>query len=150
MAQPLAGSGEASLFGDLTVISADSMVAGSSSVLISGLQTNLGSDLQLPANVFLDASRLLRDSCAAAGGGPRSSFTRGGRGGLPPSPDRPLPSAGAAAPGAGARWPTTARSSSTPAPVRWCGRRNRSTAARAGCRTAKKRQAWMRPCLAGS
>ena len=43
------------------MISADSVVAGSSSVLISGLQTNLGSDLQLPANVFLDASRLLRD-----------------------------------------------------------------------------------------
>ena len=62
--------------------------------IISGLQTNLGSDLQLPASVFLDASRLLRDSCAAAGGGPRSSFTRGGRGGIPPSPDRPLPSAG--------------------------------------------------------
>ena len=96
---PLAGSGEANIFGDLTVISADSVVAGSSSVLISGLQTNLGSDLQLPTNVFLDASRLLRDSCAAAGAGPRSSFTRGGRGGLPPSPDRPLPSAGAEAPG---------------------------------------------------
>ena len=47
--QPLAGSGEASLLGDVTVISADSVVAGSSSVLISGLQTNLGSDLQLPA-----------------------------------------------------------------------------------------------------
>ena len=96
--RPLAGSGEASLLGDVTVISADSVVAGSSSVLISGLQTNLGSDLQLPTNVFLDASRLLRDSCAASGGGPRSSFTRGGRGGLPPAPDRPLPSAGAAGP----------------------------------------------------
>ncbi len=45
--QPLAGSGEASLLGDITVISADSLVAGSSSVVISGLQTNLGSDLQL-------------------------------------------------------------------------------------------------------
>ncbi len=93
--QPLAGSGEASLLGDVTVISADSLVAGSSSVVISGLQTNLGSDLQLPSTVFLDASRLLRDSCAATGAGPRSSFTRGGRGGLPPAPDRPLPSAGA-------------------------------------------------------
>ena len=95
---PLAGSGEAQLLGDITVISADSVVTASSSVDISGLQTNLGSDLQLPTNVFLDASRLLRDSCAASGGGPRSSFTRGGRGGLPPAPDRPLPSAGAAGP----------------------------------------------------
>jgi hypothetical protein len=92
---PLAGSGEARLFGELTVISADSVVAGSSSVEISGLQTNLGSDLRLPEGTFLDVSRLLRASCAATGGGPRSSFTRGGRGGLPPAPDRPLPSAGA-------------------------------------------------------
>jgi filamentous hemagglutinin family protein len=92
--QPLAGSGEASLLGDATVISADSLVAGSSSVVISGLQTNLGSDLQLAPAGFLDVSRLLRESCAATGGAPRSTFTRGGRGGLPPGPDRPLPSAG--------------------------------------------------------
>ena len=96
--QPLAGSGEASLLGDVTVISADSLVAGSSSVVISGLQTNLGSDLQLAPAGFLDVSRLLRESCAATGGAPRSSFTRGGRGGLPPSPDRPLPSVGAELP----------------------------------------------------
>ena len=95
---PLAGSGEARLQGDVTVISADSLVAGSSSVVISGLQTNLGSDLQLPANVFLDASRLLRDSCAVAGGS-RSSFTRGSRSGLPPATDRPLPSVGSSVSG---------------------------------------------------
>jgi filamentous hemagglutinin family protein len=99
--RPLTGSGEASLLGDVTVISADSLVAGSSSVVISGLQTNLGSDLQLAPGTFLDASRLLRASCDATGAGPRSSFTRGGRGGLPPSPDRPLPSVGAVPSGAG-------------------------------------------------
>ena len=93
--QPLAGSGEASLLGDVTVISADSLVAGSSSVVISGLQTNLGSDIQLAPGTFLDASRLLQASCAERGAA-RSTFSRGGRGGLPPSPDRPLPSAGAA------------------------------------------------------
>ena len=100
--QPLAGSGEASLLGDITVISADSLVAGSSSVVISGLQTNLGSDLQLAPAGFLDVGSLLRESCAVTGTAPRSTFTRGGRGGLPPSPDRPLPSAGAAAPPAAA------------------------------------------------
>jgi hypothetical protein len=93
--QPLAGSGEASLLGDTTVISADSLVAGSSSVVISGLQTNLGSDLQLAPASFVDVGRLLRESCATTGAAPRSTFTRGGRGGLPPAPDRPLPSAGA-------------------------------------------------------
>jgi hypothetical protein len=88
--------------GDITVISADSLVAGSSSVVISGLQTNLGSDLQLAPAGFLDVGSLLRESCAVTGTAPRSTFTRGGRGGLPPSPDRPLPSAGAAAPPAAA------------------------------------------------
>jgi hypothetical protein len=92
--EPLPSSGEALLLGELTVISADSLVAGSSTVQIEGLQTNLGSDLQLAPAGFLDVSRLLRESCAATGGAPRSTFTRGGRGGLPPGPDRPLPSAG--------------------------------------------------------
>jgi hypothetical protein len=78
------------------VISADSLVAGSSSVVISGLQTNLGSDLQLAPASFVDVGRLLRASCATTGAAPRSTFTRGGRGGLPPAPDRPLPSAGTA------------------------------------------------------
>ena len=92
--RPLAGSGEASLLGEVTVVSADSVVAGSSSVIISGLQTNLGSDLQLSPSLFLDVGSLLQPSCAQRGAA-RSTFTRGGRGGLPPSPDRPLPSVGA-------------------------------------------------------
>ncbi len=99
--QPLAGSGEASLLGDVTVISADSLVAGSSSVVIAGLQNNLGSDLQLAPAAFVDVGRLLRESCATSGAAPRSTFTRGGRGGLPPSPDRPLPSVGTDMPDVG-------------------------------------------------
>ena len=75
------------------MISADSVVAGSSSVLISGLQTNLGSDLQLPTNVFLDARRLLRDQLRRLGLVARAPASRAmARGGPPPSPDRPLPS----------------------------------------------------------
>jgi large exoprotein involved in heme utilization and adhesion len=93
--QPLAGSGEASLLGDVTVISTDSLVAASSSVVTTGVQTNIGTGLQLQAGAFVDAGRLLREGCAERGAAaaPRSSFTRAGRGGLPPSPDRPLASA---------------------------------------------------------
>ena len=39
---------------------------------------------------FLDAGSQLRVACAARGGRPASSFTAGGRGGLPPDPDAPL------------------------------------------------------------
>jgi hypothetical protein len=42
--------------------------------------------------VFLDAGRLLGQGCAARRAGRSSSFTRQGKGGLPPSPDRPLAS----------------------------------------------------------
>jgi hypothetical protein len=89
---PLGGSGEASLLGDVTVISADSLVAASSSVVTTGLQTDLGTELQLAPGAFLDAGDLLGQGCAARRTGKASSFTRAGRGGLPPSPDRPLAS----------------------------------------------------------
>ncbi|HEX2525045.1 MAG TPA: filamentous hemagglutinin N-terminal domain-containing protein [Geminicoccus sp.] len=93
--QPLQGSGEARLLGDTTVISATSIVAASSSVETTGLQTDLGSELQLATGTFLDADQLLRESCAAQGSD-RSTFIRTGKGGLPPSPDRPLASLHAA------------------------------------------------------
>ncbi|HEX2535209.1 MAG TPA: hypothetical protein VHK69_15795, partial [Chitinophagaceae bacterium] len=88
--QSLQGSGEARLLGDTTIISADSIVAASSSVETTGLQTNLSSGLQIPTGTFLDADRLLRESCSAQGRTARSTFIRTGGGGLPPSPDRPL------------------------------------------------------------
>jgi filamentous hemagglutinin family protein len=94
------GSGEAKVFGVLSVISGDSLVAGSSATVISGLQTNLGSDLQLSPGIFLDVGSLLQPSCADRGAA-RSTFTRSGRGGVPAAPDRPLPSAGADAAGVG-------------------------------------------------
>jgi hypothetical protein len=89
---PLAGSGEARLLGDVTVVSADSLVAASSTVETTGLQTDLGTELQLAPGAFLDAGDLLGQGCAARRAGKASSFTRAGRGGLPPSPDRPLAS----------------------------------------------------------
>jgi filamentous hemagglutinin family protein len=90
--QPLQGSGEAQLLGGVTVISANSTVSASSSVETTGLQMDLGSDLQIPTGTFLDADQLLRESCATGGAGGRSTFIRTGKGGLPPSPDRALAS----------------------------------------------------------
>jgi hypothetical protein len=89
------GSGEAAVFGNNTIVSQDSIIAASSSVETTGLQTDLGSDLQLATGTFLDADQLLRESCAAQGSD-RSTFIRTGKGGLPPSPDRPLASLHAA------------------------------------------------------
>jgi filamentous hemagglutinin family protein len=89
---PLAGSGEARLLGGTTIVSTDSLVAASSTVETTGLQTDLGTELQLAPGAFLDAGALLGEGCAARRGGRASSFTRAGRGGLPPSPDRPLAS----------------------------------------------------------
>jgi hypothetical protein len=95
--EPLGGSGEARLLGDVTVVSADSEVAASSTVETTGLQTDLGTGLQLAPGAFLDAGSLLGQTCAARRAGKASSFTRAG-GGLPPSPDRPLSSGSTAEP----------------------------------------------------
>jgi hypothetical protein len=88
--RPLPGSGEARLLGGVTVISSDSEVAASSTVAVTGAETDLGAQLvQLPT-VFLNASDLLRESCGARRSGAASSFTAMGRGGLPPDPAGPL------------------------------------------------------------
>ena len=89
---PLGGSGEARLLGDLTFISGDSEVLGSSTVELAGVDNNVGTGLQISPGAFLDAGNLLGQGCAARRTGKASSFTRAGRGGLPPSPDRPLAS----------------------------------------------------------
>jgi hypothetical protein len=88
--EPLAGSGLAQLFGDVTVISPDSFVAASSNVTITGLENEVGSRLAVPESTFLNAGDLLRESCAARRTGAASSFTAIGRGGLPPDPAGPL------------------------------------------------------------
>jgi hypothetical protein len=88
--EPLAGSGLAQLFGDVTVISLDSFVAASSSVTVTGAEGDVGSRLVVPQGVFLDAGDLLRESCAARRSGTASSFTAMGQGGLPPDPAGPL------------------------------------------------------------
>ena len=59
--------GEALIIGEQVIISSDSQ---------------LGSNLKLSDNVVLDVSRLLETRCAERGAS-RSTFSRGGRGGLP-------------------------------------------------------------------
>lgn len=92
--EPLTGSGVARLRGDLTFISEDSEVYGSSAAELVDADNEVGTGLQLPAGVFLSADSLLGQSCAARRAGGASSFARAGRGGLRPSPDRPLASTG--------------------------------------------------------
>jgi large exoprotein involved in heme utilization and adhesion len=88
--QSLEGSGLAQLFGDVTVISADSVVDASSSVTLTGAEGDIGSQLVVPESVFLNVGDLLWASCAARRTGKASSFTAMGRGGLPPDPAGPL------------------------------------------------------------
>ncbi len=64
----LAGSGEARLLGELTVISADSRVAASSTVEVTGVEGELGAQLVALEGTFLDASSLLRERCGARRG----------------------------------------------------------------------------------
>jgi filamentous hemagglutinin family protein len=84
--RPLEGSGLAQLLGGTTVISSDSDVAASFDVIVTGVESDVGSRLVVPQGVFLDAGDLLRESCAARRTGTASSFTAMGQGGLPPDP----------------------------------------------------------------
>jgi hypothetical protein len=57
------------------------------------VDNNVGTGLQISPGAFLDAGALLGQTCAARRVGKASTFARAGRkGGLPPSPDRPLSS----------------------------------------------------------
>jgi large exoprotein involved in heme utilization and adhesion len=73
-------------------------VLGSSTVELAGVDNNVGSGLQLSPGAFLDAGGLLGQGCVARRAGKGSTFGREGKGGLPPSPDRPLASSGATGP----------------------------------------------------
>ena len=97
------------------------MVAASSSVVTTGVQADIGTGLQLPAGAFLDVGRLLRESCAVRGARERSTFTRSGKGGLPPSPDRPLASLGEDIPEMKAAGTDSAALAADPASTDVCG-----------------------------
>jgi filamentous hemagglutinin family protein len=73
-----------------SVIEASSELGLSGAITIAAPNTDVaGSLIVLPETLF-DVSSQLREACAARGGRPGSSFTAGGRGGLPPDPGAPL------------------------------------------------------------
>jgi large exoprotein involved in heme utilization and adhesion len=71
-----------------SVITASGSVAGN--IVITAPDTDVSSSLAILPETFFDVSSQLRETCAARGGRPASSFAPGGRGGLPPDPGAPL------------------------------------------------------------
>jgi hypothetical protein len=73
-----------------SVIQASSAQSVPGTITITAPNTDVaGSLIVLPGTLF-DVSSELREACATRGGRPASSFTAGGRGGLPPDPGTPL------------------------------------------------------------
>jgi hypothetical protein len=62
------------------------------SIVVDAPEVDPGSDLVILEAPLLNAAALLRARCAARRDVGASSFTRAGRGGLPPTPEAPLPS----------------------------------------------------------
>jgi filamentous hemagglutinin family protein len=72
-------------------INASSAESISGTITIAAPNIDIAGSLVVLPETFLDASSQLRETCAARGGRPASSFSAGGRGGLPPDPGAPLP-----------------------------------------------------------
>ena len=83
-----------------SVIQAASELGLSGTITIAAPNTDVTSGLVVLPETFLDVSSRLREACAARGGRLTSSFSAGGRGGLPPDPGAPL-AAGPPPPGFG-------------------------------------------------
>jgi filamentous hemagglutinin family protein len=81
----------------LYIASADSVVSATSALGISGTveiigpRVDLNGALVVLSSELRSAAQVLRNSCAAQSGLPRSSLVEGGRGGLPQDPDATLP-----------------------------------------------------------
>jgi filamentous hemagglutinin family protein len=71
-----------------SLIRATGRVAGN--ITITAPNTDVAGSLVVLPETFFDVSGQLRETCAARGGRPVSSFNAGGRGGLPPDPGAPL------------------------------------------------------------
>jgi hypothetical protein len=88
--------GNITIEADQLIRSSDSLIQASSELGLSGTitiaapNTDVAGSLVVLPETFLDATSELREACAARGGRPSSSFTAGGRGGLPPDPGSPL------------------------------------------------------------
>jgi large exoprotein involved in heme utilization and adhesion len=59
-------------------------------ITITAPNTDVAGSLVVLPETFFDVSSQLRETCAVRGGRPASSFSAGGRGGLPPDPGAPL------------------------------------------------------------
>ncbi len=77
--EPITGSGVVDVNGEVTLISTDSLVDASSSVAISGLLNDFSNQLIVLDNQFVDASRLLRESCESGGDLGGSTFVTSGQ-----------------------------------------------------------------------
>jgi hypothetical protein len=97
-----------------SVITATGSVAGN--IAIAAPNTDVSGSLTVLPETFLDAGVRLREACAARGGRPASSFTAGGRGGLPPDPGAPL-AAGPSEQSPGQQAATGSTAASTPRPL---------------------------------
>jgi filamentous hemagglutinin family protein len=73
-----------------SVIRASSELGLSGTISIAAPNTDVAGNLVVLPETFFDVSSELRVACAARGGRPASSFSAGGRGGLPPDPGAPL------------------------------------------------------------
>jgi filamentous hemagglutinin family protein len=98
--RPRQGENLVTLQAPLILMSDDSLVGSVTgdgrpllgTTALVGVDNDVGTGLQIAASAFLDAGGLLGQTCAARRAGASSTFARAGRGGLPPSPDRPLAS----------------------------------------------------------
>jgi large exoprotein involved in heme utilization and adhesion len=73
-----------------SVLQASSARNVAGNIVIIAPNTDVADSLVVLPETFLDASSQLRETCAARGGQPASSFIAHGRGGLPPDPGAPL------------------------------------------------------------
>jgi hypothetical protein len=88
-AQPTQG-GSIRIESGQIILTPDSRIEASGAIIITAPNTDVSSSLTVLPETLFDASSHLRETCAARGGRPASSFAPGGRGGLPPDPGAPL------------------------------------------------------------
>lgn len=74
-----------------SLVSASSQLGISGTVEIIGPRVDLNGSLVVLASELRHAAEVLRNSCAAKSGLPRSSLTQAGRGGLPQDPEATIP-----------------------------------------------------------
>jgi filamentous hemagglutinin family protein len=74
-----------------SAVTASSQTGIAGTIAITGQETALNSSLVVLPSTLRSAAAILRDSCAARAGVPRSTLTQAGRGGLPQDPEATIP-----------------------------------------------------------